>query len=54
MESVGELTFTSDPVKGKKMIVQVTNTDDDLKDNQFDIAVSSSYVFHSNKTVLHR
>jgi hypothetical protein len=47
-----ELTFTSGPVKGKRMIVQATNTGYDLKDNHFDIAVSSFYVFHLNKNVL--
>ena len=35
-----ELTFTSGPVAGKKMIVQATNTGGDLGSNQFDLAVS--------------
>jgi hypothetical protein len=34
-----ELTFTSGPVSGKKMIVQATNTGGDLGNNHFDIAV---------------
>ncbi|EMD68939.1 hypothetical protein GGP41_002246 [Bipolaris sorokiniana] len=34
-----ELTFTSGPVNGKKMVVQVTNTGSDLKENQFDLAI---------------
>lgn len=34
-----ELTFTSGPVAGKKMIVQATNTGGDLGNNHFDIAV---------------
>ncbi|KAF2688485.1 carbohydrate-binding module family 1 protein [Lentithecium fluviatile CBS 122367] len=33
------LTFTSGPVNGKKMIVQVTNTGNDLGDDQFDLAI---------------
>jgi hypothetical protein len=35
-----ELTFTSGPVSGKKMIVQATNTGGDLGANHFDLAVS--------------
>lgn len=35
-----ELTFTSGPVAGKKMVVQATNTGGDLGLNQFDLAVS--------------
>lgn len=35
-----ELTFTSGPVNGKKMIVQATNTGGDLGQNHFDLAVS--------------
>ena len=35
-----ELTFTSGAVKGKKMVVQATNTGGDLGANQFDLAVS--------------
>ena len=31
------LTFTSGPVKGKKMIVQATNTGGDLGNNHFDL-----------------
>ncbi|KAJ5042143.1 uncharacterized protein L3040_004700 [Drepanopeziza brunnea f. sp. 'multigermtubi'] len=34
-----ELTFTSGPVVGKKMIVQATNTGGDLGANQFDLAI---------------
>ncbi|KFY39737.1 hypothetical protein V494_03868 [Pseudogymnoascus sp. VKM F-4513 (FW-928)] len=34
-----ELTFTSGPVSGKKMIVQATNTGGDLGTNHFDIGV---------------
>jgi hypothetical protein len=34
-----ELTFTSGAVKGKKMVVQATNTGGDLASNQFDLAV---------------
>ncbi len=34
-----ELTFTSGPVNGKKMVVQATNTGGDLGQNHFDIAV---------------
>ncbi|KAH7357557.1 glycoside hydrolase [Pyrenochaeta sp. MPI-SDFR-AT-0127] len=34
-----ELTFTSGPVSGKKMIVQATNTGGDLGDNHFDLAM---------------
>jgi hypothetical protein len=34
-----ELTFTSGPVQGKRMIVQATNTGGDLGNNHFDIAV---------------
>lgn len=36
-----QLTFTSGPVAGKKMIVQATNTGGDLNSNQFDISVRS-------------
>ncbi|EOA91291.1 hypothetical protein ACJQWK_03767 [Exserohilum turcicum] len=34
-----ELTFTSGPVSGKKMVVQTTNTGGDLGDNHFDLAM---------------
>ncbi|CAZ85941.1 unnamed protein product [Tuber melanosporum] len=34
-----ELTFTSGPVSGKKMIVQATNTGGDLGSNHFDISI---------------
>jgi len=34
-----ELTFTSGPVAGKKMIVQASNTGGDLGQNHFDLAV---------------
>lgn len=36
-----ELTFTSGPVAGKKMVVQASNTGGDLGQNHFDIAVST-------------
>lgn len=35
-----ELTFTSGPVQGKKMVVQASNTGGDLGQNHFDLAVS--------------
>jgi Glycosyl hydrolase family 45 len=38
-----ELTFTSGPVSGKKMIVQATNTGGDLAGNQFDISVRTPF-----------
>ncbi|KAI1413189.1 cellulase-like protein [Hypoxylon sp. FL1857] len=34
-----ELTFTSGPVSGKKMIVQASNTGGDLGQNHFDLAI---------------
>jgi hypothetical protein len=34
-----EFTFTSGPVQGKKMIVQVSNTGSDLGENHFDIQI---------------
>ncbi|RAQ99170.1 glycoside hydrolase family 45 protein [Stemphylium lycopersici] len=34
-----ELTFTSGPVSGKKMVVQTTNTGGDLGNNHFDLAI---------------
>jgi len=34
-----ELTFTSGPVKGQKMVVQVTNTGADLGENHFDLQI---------------
>ena len=37
-----QLTFTSGPISGKKMIVQATNTGTDVATNSFDIAVSIS------------
>jgi len=40
-----ELTFTSGPVQGKKMVVQATNTGGDLGNNHFDIAVSFLFFF---------
>jgi hypothetical protein len=46
-----ELTFTSGPVAGKKMIVQATNTGGDLGTNQFDISVClSPHTFLSSPT----
>jgi len=52
-----ELTFTSGPVSGKKMIVQATNTGGDLGNNHFDIAMpgggvgifNGKYLFASGK-----
>lgn len=41
-----ELTFTSAPLVGKKLVVQTTNTGSDLSSNQFDLAVSSN--LHTN------
>ena len=35
-----QLTFTSTVLSGKKMIVQATNTGDDVGSTQFDLAVS--------------
>lgn len=40
-----ELTFTSGPDAGKKMVVQATNTGGDLGSNQFDLAVNFSQVW---------
>jgi len=34
-----ELTFTSGPVSGQKMVVQVTNTGSDLGENHFDLQI---------------
>jgi len=34
-----QLTFTSGPVTGKKMIVQATNTGGDVASTQFDLAI---------------
>jgi hypothetical protein len=45
-----ELTFTSGPVAGKKMIVQATNTGGDLGSNQFDLAVCPLLLTHQNCT----
>ncbi|KAF2431620.1 glycoside hydrolase, partial [Tothia fuscella] len=42
------LTFTSGKIKGKKMIVQATNTGFDLNANQFDIAVPGGGVGNFN------
>ena len=44
-----QLTFTSGPVKGKKMIVQATNTGTDVGSTQFDLAVSLAS-FEDRKT----
>jgi hypothetical protein len=38
-----ELTFTSGPVSGKKLVVQATNTGGDLGSNHFDLAVSTCH-----------
>jgi hypothetical protein len=43
-----ELTFTSGPVAGQKMIVQAINTGGDLAGNQFDLAVYSLSPFIMN------
>lgn len=37
-----QLTFTSTVLSGKKMIVQATNTGDDVSSTQFDLAVCPS------------
>jgi hypothetical protein len=39
-----ELSFTSEAVAGKKMIVQATNTGSDLAINQFDLSVCTSSI----------
>lgn len=44
-----ELTFTSGPASGKKMIVQATNTGGDLGENHFDIA-SKFYPVRTSNT----
>nr|XP_036587533.1 glycoside hydrolase family 45 protein [Colletotrichum truncatum]KAF6798475.1 glycoside hydrolase family 45 protein [Colletotrichum truncatum] len=43
-----ELTFTSGPVAGKKMVVQATNTGGDLGQNHFDIAIPGGGVGQFN------
>ncbi|KAF6820780.1 glycoside hydrolase family 45 protein [Colletotrichum sojae] len=43
-----ELTFTSGPVQGKKMVVQATNTGGDLGQNHFDIAMPGGGVGQFN------
>ena len=43
-----ELTFTSGPVKGKRMVVQATNTGGDLGDNHFDLAIPGGGVGQFN------
>ena len=40
-----QLTFTSGPIKGKKMIVQATNTGSDVGSTQFDLAVRCFFFF---------
>lgn len=42
-----ELTFTSAPLVGKKMVVQSTNTGGDLGTNHFDIAVCLLFAINS-------
>ena len=42
-----QLTFTSGAIKGKKMIVQATNTGSDVGSTQFDLAVSCSLLCYS-------
>lgn len=39
-----QLTFTSTVLSGKKMIVQATNTGDDVGSTQFDLAVSPAHL----------
>jgi len=41
-----QLTFTSGPISGKKMVVQATNTGTDVGSTQFDIAVSEPFEKH--------
>ena len=41
-----QLTFTSGAIAGKKMIVQATNTGDDVASTQFDIAVRIAHPFY--------
>lgn len=43
-----QLTFTSTVLSGKKMIVQATNTGDDVGSTQFDLAVSLSAFYSLN------
>ncbi|KAI0861187.1 cellulase-like protein [Xylaria cubensis] len=43
-----ELTFTSGPVSGKKMIVQASNTGGDLGQNHFDLAIPGGGVGQFN------
>ncbi|PMD41923.1 glycoside hydrolase family 45 protein [Hyaloscypha variabilis F] len=43
-----ELTFTSAPLVGKKLIVQTTNTGSDLSSNQFDLAIPGGGVGQFN------
>ncbi|KAJ9133104.1 Glycoside hydrolase [Coniochaeta hoffmannii] len=43
-----ELTFTSGPVNGKKLIVQATNTGGDLGNNHFDLAIPGGGVGQFN------
>ncbi|KAI7905747.1 RlpA-like double-psi beta-barrel-protein domain-containing protein-containing protein [Cokeromyces recurvatus] len=43
-----ELTFTSGPVSGKKMVVQVTNTGGDLGSNHFDLQIPGGGVGYFN------
>ena len=52
-----QLTFTSGPVSGKKMIVQATNTGGDVGATQFDLAVFSPpslYVLIAISNNIHR
>ena len=48
-----ELTFTSTSIKGKKMVVQATNTGGDVGSTQFDIAVRAlvPLAYHSLKVI---
>lgn len=49
-----ELTFTSGPVSGKKLIVQATNTGGDLGQNQFDLSVRTQFLSTSFYSFLPR
>jgi hypothetical protein len=52
--SLSRLTFTSGPVKGKKLVVQATNTGGDLGENHFDLAMpgTSSPSYRYNRLLL--
>lgn len=48
-----QLTFTSGAIKGKKMIVQATNTGNDVSSTQFDLAVSQPLCHSLSSTKEH-